>query len=103
VRKCRQFSGLADGNTIVIPAGSPCADLTVTVVNDAIQNGGRTVTIALIAGGGAQVIPGAGTAAMALVDDEQPRVIPTWSPQGLVLLSLLLAVAVGFSMRRRHR
>ena len=91
------------GSTVVIAVGAGCADLGVTVVNDKVVNGSRTVTIALSAGEGTQLVPGQGSAVMVLIDEDQPTTIPTLSTYGLMLLSLLLAAAAGFSARRRRR
>jgi hypothetical protein len=89
------------GNTITIPAGSACADVTVNAVNDQITNSGRSLTMTLVAGA-AQVVPGGGSATMEIVDNDQPTTVPTLSTTGLMLLSLMLATLVGFTARRRR-
>ena len=90
------------GTTVVIPAATACADITVTAVNDQTVNANRTVTLILSPGDGVQVVPGRGTATMSLIDDEVVQAVPTLSTLSLILLSLLLVAAAGFPARRRR-
>jgi hypothetical protein len=45
--------------------------------------------------------PASASATVAILDNDQPTVIPTMSTLGLALLGLLLAGFAGFSVRRR--
>ena len=111
------FTYAPTGNPLTIPASQACLDLVVTVIDDLITNGTRTLTITLnpsnpvvVLPGPAiaptvVVVPGQGSATMTLIDNEAPPIvqnIPTMNTMGLILLSLLLVGSAGFVARRRR-
>ncbi len=89
-------------NTITIPDGQSCATLTVTALDNQTIDPTRDIIVTISPSGQAQVVPGQGSASIAIVDDERPRIIPTMSEWGLLLMGLMLAGIAGFSVRRRR-
>lgn len=86
--------------------GTSTATVTVTTVDDQVLGNNRSVTLTLnsvVAAGPAPVAVIVGTPAastVAVLDNDQPVVIPTMGMLGLGLMSLLLAGLAGF--QRRH-
>ncbi|MBK8742724.1 MAG: IPTL-CTERM sorting domain-containing protein [Betaproteobacteria bacterium] len=102
-----------------LACGTPVV-VNVPTLDDAVVNGSRTITLCLDSvtplvldvnanrsglkrvGAKALVIdPALMCATVNIVDNDQPRIIPTMNTLGLMLLGLLLAAAAGFGIRRK--
>ena len=76
--------------------------VSVPTIDDAIQNGTRTLvlTITQVSAPGA-LDPARASATGTVLDNDVPTIIPTMNPIGLLLMGLLLAAAAGLGMRRK--
>lgn len=63
----------AIGNSVVIPAGSASATLSVNVINDTFYEGNETVVVTLSANS-AYAVGAAGTATVTIAEDDKPNV-----------------------------
>ena len=77
--------------------------VSVPTIDDAIQNGTRTIVLTVTAAGPApgSVDPARASVTGTVLDNDVPRIIPTMSPIGMLLMGLLLAAAAGLGMRRK--
>ncbi len=114
------YSPLPGSGLELLTCGTPIP-VSVVTIDDATVNGSRTITLCLdsvtpqlppdvnasrsgFKRVGAKVLvidPAQMCATVTVVDNDQPRIIPTMNTLGLMLLGLLLAAAAGFGIRRK--
>ena len=92
----------ANGTNVAIPCATGLV-VNVPTIDDTVQNGTRTVTLTLTAASPApgSVDPARAAAVGNVLDNDLPRIIPTMSPLGMILMGLLLAGAAAFGIRRK--
>ena len=92
----------ANGTNVAVNCATGLV-VNVPTIDDAIQNGTRTITLTVTAANPAPgaVDPARAAAVGNVLDNDVPQIIPTMSPLGMMLMGLLLAGAAAFGIRRK--
>jgi hypothetical protein len=89
---------------LTLTCGTP-TNVTVQTAQNTTPADSRALTLTITSvGAGAAIVPGSGSAAVNVQDDDgPPPTIPTMGAFGLGLLGLLMAAVAGFAQRRRKQ